>query len=97
MLFLLACQNGLLDMAKQQLESGANVFSSYERKSPLQAVSLGKAGETNIEITKLLLDSGVDVNYYGVGYTPLLSALSRGYVEMAKMRWKEVHFLKKVI
>lgn len=91
-----AAFNGQSEVVKLLLEHGANADAALRdgtRRTPLYVVA-GADGDEDlaIEVAKLLLDKGADINVRAVdwnsteGWTPLLAA-------MKKERWKLVHFL----
>jgi ankyrin repeat protein len=91
-----AAFKGQPQVVKLLLEHGANADAALKdgtRRTPLYIAGdwMGDEGRV-IEVTKLLLDKGADINVRVVdwnstdGWTPLLSALK-------KERWKLAHFL----
>ena len=52
----------------------------------LEAVILGDGGRTYVDIVKLLIEAGADVNLADAeNVTPLMHARSRNYVEIADL------------
>ncbi len=48
-----------------------------------EAIVLGDGGPAHVEVVRLLVDAGADVNLVGNGQRPLAQATSRGYDEIA--------------
>ena len=48
-----------------------------------EAIVLGDGGPAHVEVVRLLVDAGADVNLAGNGQRPLTQATSRGYDEIA--------------
>ena len=48
-----------------------------------EAIVLGDGGPAHVEVVRLLVDAGVDVNLAGNGQRPLTQATSRGYDQIA--------------
>lgn len=91
-----AAFKGQSEVVKLLLEHGANADAALRdgtRRTPLYVVAGADADEDlAIEVAKLLLDKGADINVRAVdwnsteGWTPLLAAIKNE-------RWKLVHFL----
>ena len=50
-----------------------------------EAIVLGDGGPAHVEVVRLLVDAGADVNLAGNGQRPLTQATSRGYDEIAEV------------
>ena len=80
---MIACSAGRLDIARQLIESGADVNWTNENGS---TCLLYAASRDRIPLADLLLSSGADVNRRDKqGATALHRAASRGHVEMVQL------------
>ena len=72
----LAAMQGHIEVMKLLLENSVD---------PKKSSALCKAaGQNLVEAAELLLDAGCEIDKISYGYTPLLAAVSEGYVEMAQ-------------
>ncbi len=83
-LLMTAAYEGMYDVVKELIESGAKV-DAVKRRSSLTALHEASS-EGHSQIVQLLLDRGADVEAVTVdGVTPLHCAAAWGHIEVAKI------------
>jgi ankyrin repeat protein len=80
-----ACERGHVDNVRTLIAAGVDVdhVNKLGWTGMLEAIILSDGGPRHVEIVKLLVDAGADVNLAdGEGVTPLAHARQRGYTEI---------------
>ncbi|MDI1284771.1 MAG: ankyrin repeat domain-containing protein [Reyranella sp.] len=83
-----ACHHGHIDTVRELLRTTIDVnhINRLGWTALLETVILGNGGSTYVEITRLLITGGADVNLGdNQGVTPLAHARQRGYREIASL------------
>ncbi|TWB58229.1 ankyrin repeat protein [Rhizobium sp. ERR 922] len=85
---LVATHGNRVDAARALIEAGVNVdhVNRLGWTALIEAIILGDGGSRHVEIVRLLIDSGANVNLAdNDGVTPLRHARSRGYDGIVKL------------
>jgi ankyrin repeat protein len=83
-----AAERGHVDTVRTLIEAGVDVdhVNNLHWTALLETIVLGDGGPRHVEIVRLLVDAGANVNLSdGSGVTPLQNARKRGYVEIEKI------------